>query len=101
MSSGTHLPVQVDLRFSLADICPPTPTRVPRQRVLVKKIVTFVRRAVGAITWTVPIAYVIQFCISGGVLRQHGFDVIGVGPYIRAVVEPGLMVGNAFFATPL
>ena len=101
MTSGTHISVVEQPLFSgpvlrLQKASAP-PSR-PRLAAAVKRGAVLTRKLVSALTLTVPISYFIQFCIAGGLLRAQAFEMLRVDGYMRAVVTPGMMLGNAIFA---
>jgi len=93
LSSGVHIP----LRPFLAAV----PTRSSGDRYaeeispfaeVVWKIARSARRTIAAITMTVPLSFLLQLLIEGGILRAEAFASLGVAGYIRNVSE----VGRAF-----
>src|SRR5262245_61057510 len=67
----------------------------------IKQLAVFTRKTVSAVTLAVPLAYFLQFCIDGGMLRQQAFDKINASALMHAIVAPGMKLGSAIFAKPM
>ena len=104
MSSRTHVEMPSRLGFAVPDSTLAEAEKDIRQEKLLRvlePVVATVRRVLATATMIVPLAYFIQFCIDGGLLRSQAFDAVGLGGLLHAIVNPGIAAGNALFASKL
>jgi hypothetical protein len=104
MSSQSHIGLPSRLAFTAPDSTLEQAAKDVRQEKLLRilePVVVGFRHIMAITTLTVPMAYFVQFCIDGGVLRPQAFDMVGLGGALRAIVEPGISMGQSLFAHKL